>query len=155
MTKPLVSLLCVILFAGLPGSQPFRPDEPSRGRRAPETREFVMKLKEELALTREQEEELRAIKAELERIGIEAKATLATARLDLLEMLRETEVNRSEIEAMVKDMEKIRTKLELKKIDALLKARDVFSSQQLEIFRRFELPMFRLSPRKRARILHH
>jgi Spy/CpxP family protein refolding chaperone len=150
MVKLLGSLLCVIVLAGWAGSQPFRPDAPPRGRRAPETRECMMRLKKELALTDEQEQELRSIKLELKRIEIETKAALATTRLDLLEMLRELEVNRSKIETLVKEMERIRTELELQRVDALLKARDVLNSEQFEIFRQFEFPMFRLLPRNKG-----
>ena len=155
MVKLLGNLLCVVALAGWAGSQPFQSDAPPRGRKAPETQEFIVRLKKELALTDEQEQELRSIKLELKRIEIETKAALATTRLDLLEMLRELEVNRSKIETLVKEMERIRTELELQRVDALLKARDVLNSEQLEIFRQFGFPMFRLLPRNKGGMFRH
>jgi len=153
MVRFFTTLFCLAVFAGWVGAQPFHPDGPPGCGRTPEKHETLMKLKEELKLTDDQLERLRDIRIELKRTGIEKRAELASIRLDLQEMLGEIEVNRSQVEEKIKEIGRIRTELELAKIDALLRAREVLTPEQLEKLRALGFPIMRvLPPEKPMRI---
>lgn len=154
MMKVFAALLSGVVLAGSVVSRPFPPDGAPGCRKGPEGREFFVRLKEELALTEEQQEQLMTISVELKRAEIEKKAELAISHLDLVEMLGEIQVNRSQIEAKVEEIGGIRTEMELTRIDALLKARNVLTSDQFETFKRLGFSVMKLLPPERARRFH-
>lgn len=157
MFRVFAVILCFVVLVGWVEGQRLRasPNGPPRCKHTPEHRETFMKLIQELELTDEQQERLRSIRIEQKRSEIEKRSRVAIIRLDLEEMLRGIEVNRSQIEEKVKEIGRIRTELELAKIYVLLRARDVLTDEQLEKFNNLGFPMRTLLPREEPMRFRH
>ena len=94
--------------------------------------EFFLDLKEKLGLTDEQIDKLKAIKLEHEKAAIKARAELKIKELELRELMQATEPDELAIKAKVKEIEDLRTRLMMNRINGRLEAQRVLTEKQLK-----------------------
>lgn len=90
----------------------------------------ILKFKEGMSLTAEQEQKLRTLKVNYKKDRIKTKADVQLASIDLHEVLRNEKANLSDIEAQFNAMHALKTKLYMASIKAKRDAKAVLSDEQ-------------------------
>ncbi len=87
-------------------------------------------LQEQLGLTEEQIEQLRALRSDAAKSGIRTRAELRIRRLELRELLQAEEPDRALIEKKVREISDARTAAQMQRIDHRLAFRSVLTPEQ-------------------------
>lgn len=90
----------------------------------------ILKFKEGMSLTAEQEQKLLTLKTTYKKDRIKTKADVQLASIDLHEVLRNEKANLSDIEAQFNAMHTLKTKLYMASIKAKRDAKAVLSDEQ-------------------------
>ncbi|GJL64752.1 MAG: hypothetical protein NPIRA04_34060 [Nitrospirales bacterium] len=104
-----------------------------RGRAHQSASEFiqhVLKYKEGMAITDEQEAQLHDILTTYKKTRIKKKAEVELANLDLHELLKKDDSNLSDIESKLKDMHNVKADLYMASIKARRDAKNVLTDEQ-------------------------
>ncbi len=92
-------------------------------------------LQEQLGLTEEQTERLRALRSDAAKSGIRTRAELRIKRLELRELLQAEEPDRARIEKKVRELSDARYAAQMQRIDQRLAFRSVLTPDQREKMR--------------------
>jgi Spy/CpxP family protein refolding chaperone len=87
-------------------------------------------LAKQLELSDEQRQRIEAIRDRQQRMGIEQRAKMNIARLDLRTLLRAERLDRQALEAKVDDISRIEAQLRKARLDMLLDMRNVLTPEQ-------------------------
>ena len=90
----------------------------------------ILKFKQGMSLTAEQEQQLHAIKTSYKKARIKMKADVQLARVDMHELLRNDKASLSEIESQMNDVHALMTKLHMADIKAKRDAKAVLTEEQ-------------------------
>lgn len=103
---------------------------PGKHQSAADFIKHILKFKEGMSLTAEQEQKLHALKTEYKRTRIRMKADVDLANIDLHEVLKNEKASLSEIEAELTKLHGLKTKLYMASIKAKRDAKAVLSDEQ-------------------------
>ena len=103
---------------------------PGKHQSAADFIKHILKFKEGMSLTAEQEQKLHALKTEYKRTRIRMKADVDLANIDLHEILKNEKASLSEIEAELTKLHALKTKLYMASIKAKRDAKAVLSDEQ-------------------------
>ncbi|MDT7040817.1 Spy/CpxP family protein refolding chaperone [Candidatus Nitronereus thalassa] len=92
--------------------------------------DHILKFKEGMSLTDEQEQKLRNIKTNYKKERVKMKATVQLANIDLHELLRDDHANLSDIERDLKNVHALKADLFMASIKAKRDAKGVLSEEQ-------------------------
>jgi Spy/CpxP family protein refolding chaperone len=133
-TVKYVAAILVVLTIGLATSQavqwPQRQHRPGPVRAA--LRPGIVAMADEIGLTSEQQTKLRQSRLATKRETIELGAKLRILRLELRELLQADQPDQKAVQAKVKEIGELRTKIELARINGRLAARSVLTAEQRE-----------------------
>lgn len=90
----------------------------------------ILKFKEGMSLTADQEQQLHAIKTSYKKTKIKMKADIQLARVDMHELLRNDKASLSEIESQMNGVHALMTKLHMADIKAKRDAKAVLTEEQ-------------------------
>ena len=93
--------------------------------------ERMMRRMMALDLSTEQASQLRTIKTNTKKQIIPKEAELEVARVELREIMGQAKVNKRELNAKIDEMGALRTEIQRIKMNAMLSAREVLTSEQL------------------------
>ncbi len=113
-----------------PGHGGMRSTHPGKHQSAGEFIGHILKFKEGMSLTAEQEQKLHALKTEYKRNRIKMKAEVELANIDLHEVLKNEKASLSDIEAELTKLQALKTKLYMASIKAKRDAKVVLSDEQ-------------------------
>jgi len=92
--------------------------------------DHILKFKQGMAITDEQETKLQAIKTDFEKTKIKMKADMQLASLDLHELLRDDKGDLGAVEAKLKNLYEIRASMYLASVKAGRDAKSVLTDEQ-------------------------
>ena len=92
--------------------------------------EHILKFKQGMAITDEQETKLQSIKTDFEKTKIKMKADMQLASLDLHELLRDDKGDLGAVEAKLKNLYEIRASMYLASVKAGRDAKSVLTDEQ-------------------------
>ena len=92
--------------------------------------DHILKFKDGMSLTDEQEQKLRALKTNYKKARVQMKATVQLANIDLHELLRDDHVNLGDIERGLKNIQSLKADLFMASIKAKREAKAVLSEEQ-------------------------
>lgn len=113
-----------------PGTRGFGSMHPGNHQSAGEFIGHILKFKEGMSLTADQEQKLHALKTDYKRTRIKMKAEVDLANIDLHEVLKNGKTSLSDIEAELTKLQALRTKLYMASIKAKRDAKAVLSDEQ-------------------------
>ncbi len=113
-----------------PGDRGFGSKHPGKHQSAGEFITHVLKFKEGISLTAEQEQKLHALKTDYKRNRIKMKAEMDLANIDLHEVLKNEKASLANIEAELNKLHGLKTKLYMVSIKAKRDAKAVLSDEQ-------------------------
>ncbi len=92
--------------------------------------EHILKFKEGMNLTDEQEQQLQALKTDYKRTRVKTKAEVELAMIDLHEVLKNEQSSLSDVEAQFNNLHALKTKLYMASIKAKRDAKAALSDEQ-------------------------
>ena len=107
-----------------------RSTHPGKHQSAGEFIGHILKFKEGMSLTAEQEQKLHALKTDYKRTRIKMKAEVDLANIDLHEIVKNEKASLSDIEAELTKLQALKTKLYMASIKAKRDAKAVLSEEQ-------------------------
>ena len=113
-----------------PGGHGDGSTHPGKHQSAGEFIAHILKFKEGMSLTAEQEQKLHALKTDYKRTRIKMKAEMDLANIDLHEVLKNEKASLPEIEAELTKLHGLKTKLYMASIKAKRDAKAVLSDEQ-------------------------
>lgn len=116
-------LLLTLLTTAAWAQRPFRIQAPRSGERRAE---FL----KELQLTDAQKKDLGTILFNARKQSIAQRAALATARLELRQLLRSSAPDKAAIEKKVRELSELRTRASLARVDRIFAMRNVLTPEQ-------------------------
>ncbi|GEM_PF-668125 len=131
MKSRIVLIATLLLAAGLSTTFAQRPGRMA----APRSAEQRAKFLEQLKLTDAQKKELQQIRFDAQKQAIAQRAKIATAGLELRQLLRAESPDKSAIEKKIKELSDLRTQAQLARIDHLFAARKVLTPEQQKLVR--------------------
>ena len=143
---PCLAILAILAFTTQASGQPPSPCRkgthprechpmPPRFEHGRRAFEFFLNLREKLGLTDEQIDKLKTIKLEHAKAAIKTRAELKIKKLELRELLQAKEPDELAIKAKVKEIEDLRTRLTMNRINGRLEAQKVLTEKQLKQLR--------------------
>ena len=93
---------------------------------------FFLNQAEELGLNKSQIDKLEKFKSKAQKPIIRKEADLKIARLELSDLMKDSKVKRSDLEAQAKKVEELRSDIRLTEFKAKLDARAVLTPEQLQ-----------------------
>ncbi len=112
------------------GGHGYGSTHPGHHRDAIKFIKHILKFKEGMSLTAEQEQQLRALKMNYKKTRIKAKAEVDLASIDLHEVLKNEKASLSDVEAEFNKFHALKTKLYMASIKAKRDAKAVLSEEQ-------------------------
>lgn len=93
---------------------------------------MLLKFKEEIELTAEQVNKIEKMAEFFEEVKIKRQADIKIKGLKVRSFLREDQVDRKELEKMLRDFAKIKTDLEIDHMNYLLDLKDLLTAEQMD-----------------------
>ena len=143
-----VAAILALLALGFASTQAMqRSQRPERAPKGP----GLLAMAEQLGLSSDQEMKLRETRLETRKEAIELNAKVRILRLELRELLQADQPDQKTVQAKVEEIGKLRTRLEMTRLNGLLAAKSVLTAEQRDklkelrkerLRRRFERPRF-------------
>ena len=99
---------------------------------------LLLKIKDKIGLTREQEERIENLMLEHETFSIRNSGEIKIKELQLTVYLRSGKTDRKEMEMYIREISKIKTNLIVHYMNYLLEVRDVLTPQQIETLKQMK-----------------